>query len=285
VNPNLGLSPTIDFLRQEFKNAGISKSAEARFRCYHLNQWVEDFQKWLPIKKWRVCRSAPDAWKRLLEECKGRKCHLAFDSTWTFDFGALCYRFLPRTKDEKPIFAFKCWLPADTLAARVSTEKQPFDKWRDDGAIEEIPGGVFQVSHAVKATREAFRDFDVQKVGWDSWGAKEYYTALTNPDAGDDARALPEDMFVEMRFGTKTLGEASKNFERLVLADGGGMDHGGHPVADWMAGHCHIRFDENMNFVPAKKKSEKSIDLIMTAVMTEALAIDGDEPDSFWKRD
>jgi HK97 family phage portal protein len=45
---------------------------------------------------------------------------------------------------------------------------------------------------------------------------------------------VPEDLFVEMRFGTKTLGAASKEFERKVFA--GELDHGGNPVARWMAG-------------------------------------------------
>jgi|SRR5579871_3012408 len=273
VNPNIGLSPTLEFLRQEYAKAKQSRSAEAKFRCYHLNQWVEDFQRWLPPRKWRACSSSDGAWRRFLEdnELAGRACHLAFDSTWTYDFAALCYRFMPLEPNGKPIFAWRCWLPADTLKQRVAAEKQPFDRWRDVGAIVEIPGGTFQLPFALKEVRAACQRFDVKKIGWDSWGAKEFYNALTNPPENDDVVALPEDLFVEMRFGTKTLGEASKRFEARVLE--GDLDHGGHPVADWMAKHCHIRFDENMNFVPAKRKSAKSIDLIMTAVMDEALAL------------
>lgn len=271
ANPNLGLSPTIDYLRQEFAKAKVSRTAEAKFRCYHLNQWVEDVQRWLPLSKWDACGRLD--WRKLIEsgELDGRDCHLTFDSTWTFDFGAMCLRFLPRTPAELPIFVWRCWLPSDTLAKRVQAENQPFDRWRDQDAIVEIPGGTFQLPFAIKETREACRRFNVLKIGWDSWTAKEYYNALTNPPAGDDAKALPEDLFVEMRFGTKSLGEASKNFERRVLE--GQLEHGKHPVARWMAGHCHVRFDENLNFVPAKKKSEKSIDMIVTAVMAEALSM------------
>lgn len=271
VNPHVGVSPTWSFLREEFKKAKASRAAEAKFRCYHLNQWVEDYQRWLPIAKWDACCSSKTAWKTFLEKMKGRTCHVAFDSTFVNDFAAMCFRFAPLDDEPKPVFAWLCWLPQDTIDRRVQAERQPFDQWTADGAIIAVPGGTFQLPWAIKAAREAVQRFDVQKIGWDSWAAKEFYNALTNPPAGDDAAALPEDLFVEMRFGTKTLGEASKSFERRVLE--GDLDHGGHPVARWMAGHCHVRFDENMNYVPAKKRSEKSIDLIQTGVMTEALSL------------
>lgn len=281
ANPNLGVTPTLSFLRQELAKAH-TPAAQAKFRCYHLNQWVDEFQRWLPIRKWDACAGAED-WKTILtdEAFAGRAVHLSFDATWTFDFAALCYRFLPRSPDEKPVVAWRCWLPAETLALRVESEKVPFDRWRDAGAMTEIPGGTFQLPHAVKAVREACSRFKVQAIGWDSWTAKEFYNALTNPGAGDDAAAIPEELFAEMRFGTKTLGEASKSFERRVLE--GDVMHGGHPVARWQAGHCHVRFDENMNFVPAKKRSEKSIDLIMTAVMAEALALGGEDHRSIYE--
>jgi phage terminase large subunit-like protein len=288
VNPNLGLSPTLDFLRQEHKKALISPTAEAKFRCYHLNQWIEKYGGWIKVEKWDKCTTDNAMWKGLLErkDLRGRDVHISFDSTWTFDFAAINVRFVPREEKEKPIFAWLTWLPADTLTARLQSENVPFDRWRDAGALLEIPGGTFQLSHAIKATRELCQRFNVLKIGWDSWTAKEYYNALVAPQAGDDARALDEDLFEEFRFGTKTLGEASKSFERRFLE--GDLEHGGHPVARWQAGHCLVRYDENMNFVPAKKKSsaggKKSIDLIQTAVMTEALSMLPGEKPSFWMK-
>lgn len=280
ANPSLGLSPTLDFLRTEFRKAKGKPSAEAAFRRYHLNQWVEDISRWLKAMHWDACKPAPPApkfakpsrpaWLRWWEsdELRGRECVLSFDSTWTFDFASMCLRFKPLTPDERPKFLWRFWLPADTLAERRKAEHVAFDTWRDQGAIEEIPGGVFELPWAIKAASEAHQKFKVTRIGWDLWTAKEFYRALV-------AEGLSESIFEEMRFGTKTLGEASKSFENRVR--GAGLDHGGHPVARWMALQCHIRFDENMNFVPAKKKSAQSIDGIVAAVMCEALSM-GDQP-------
>jgi phage terminase large subunit-like protein len=87
---------------------------------------------------------------------------------------------------------------------------------------------------------------------------------------------VPIELLVEMRQGIQTLGEPSKHFERLVYA--GLIDHGGHPVLRWMAGNAVVRFDENLNFMPAKKRSAEKIDGIVSTVMATGLACGGEEP-------
>ena len=307
ANPSLGLSPTMHFLRGEHAKAKGNPRAEAEFRCYHLNQFMEQISRWLPLRKWDACTAPKDAWKTLWTQLEGRECHIAFDSTQWFDPAAMCFRFPPLlTDDEKielagidatiaqlltaekpidyklllrrremdtPIFLWKFWLPAETIEARTKAEKVPFDRWRDQGALIEIPGGTFELDWAINATRDANNRFKVTKIGYDGWNALEYYNKLVNPQ--DGKIALAEDMLTQLRFGTKTLGEATRRFEKRVISCE--INHGHHPMARWMAGHCSIRYDDNMNFVPAKKKSVKSIDGIVAAVMNEAMAMAGSD--------
>lgn len=274
ANPSLGLSPTIATLREDLAEARESVTALAAFRRYRLNQWVEDLERWIALPKWDACAPDKTAWQRYPDELVGRECVLAFDSTWNYDFASLCLRFAPIKSGEQPKFIWKFWLPADTIKTRIEKERLPLDKWKADGGLIEIPGGVFVLDWAINETKALCQKYKVTKIGWDSWGAKEYYTRLC-------AEGLAEELFTEMRFGTGTLGAGTKEFERRLLA--GELDHGGNPVMRWMVGHCHVRYDENMNFVPAKKKSAQSIDGVMTAVMTEALAIGAAEPKSFWQ--
>lgn len=262
-NPSLGLSPTAAFLRGEAAKAEVSLAAEAAFRRYHLNQWVEDFKRWIPLKKWDATCTDRKLWKSLPEQLLGRRCHLAFDSTWVHDFASMCLRFEPIEEGEKVKYLWTFWLPEETIERRAREEQVAFDQWAKDGLITPVPGGVFQTSWAVKATKEALNNYDVAKIGWDSWTAKEYYNACV-------AEGASEDLFVEMRMGTGTLGEATRAFETDVGARQ--LEHGGNPVARWMIGHCNVRFDENMNYVPAKKRSDDSIDGIVTAVMADALS-------------
>lgn len=264
ANPSLGLSPTMAFLRGEIAKA-VTPAAEAGFRRYHLNQWVEDFARWITIKKWDAASPDREAYKRFPDELKGRECILSFDSTKSFDLASMCLRFPPIAPGERTKFIWRFWLPTETIEQRTAAERTPFDQWaRDGGPLTPIPGGVFVLDYAIQAALQACADYRVEKIGWDSWNALEFYNRMV--EAGQ-----PESIFNEMRFGTKTLGQGTKEFERKVF--GGEMDHGGNPIARWMIGHCNVRFDENMNYVPAKKRSEDSIDGIVAAVMAEALAV------------
>lgn len=263
ANPSLGLSPTISFLRSEISKA-LTPAAEAAFRRYHLNQWVEDLSRWISLRKWDAALADRNSWKRLPDELKGRECALTFDSTQSFDMASMCLRFPPVEKGERTKFIWHFWLPSETIKQRVLAERTPFDQWVDDKALTSIPGGVFELDYAVKTALEACSKYRVMKIGWDAWNALEFYNQLVK--AG-----LPEDLFVRMRFGTQSLGQGTREFERKVF--GNEIDHGGNPIARWMIGHCNVRFDENMNYVPAKKRSEDSIDGIVAAVMAEALAL------------
>lgn len=263
ANPSLGLSPTTAFLRSEVAKA-VTPAGQNAFRRYHLNQWVEDHARWITVKKWDAGSPDRTAWKRFPDELKGRDCILSFDSTKSFDLASMCLRFPPIEPDERTKFIWRFWLPTETIEQRIAAERTPFDQWVRDEALTPIPGGVFILEYAIKAALQACADYRVEKIGWDSWNALEFYNQLV--EAGQ-----PEDLFSEMRFGTKSLGQGTREFERKVF--GGEMDHGGNPVMRWMMGHCNVRFDENMNYVPAKKRSEDSIDGVVAAVMTEALAM------------
>lgn len=263
ANPSLGLSPTIAFLRGEIAKA-VTQAAEAAFRRYHLNQWVEDYQRWITLKQWDRATPDPTAWRRLDDELAGRECVLSFDSTKSFDLAAMCLRFPPVAHGERTKFIWRFWLPTETIERRMKTERTPFDRWVSEGALTAIPGGVFELDFAIKAALEAYQRFKIARIGWDSWQALEFYNRLVK-------EGLHEDLFAEMRFGTKSLGAGTREFERKAF--GAELDHGGNPVARWMIGHCNVRFDENMNYVPAKKRSDDSIDGIVAAVMCEALAM------------
>jgi phage terminase large subunit-like protein len=64
-----------------------------------------------------------------------------------------------------------------------------------------------------------------------------------------------------------------------VLVQKGLLDHGGHPVLRWMAQNVAVRFDDNLNFMPAKKRSAEKVDGIVAGVMGVGIALAGVEPD------
>lgn len=268
ANPSLGLSPTISFLRREASLAKDNPRAEAHFRRYHLNQWVDSLVRWLNIKRWDACGTT--GWQTFKEEMAGRRCFLAFDVSSTQDVTALVALFPPEDEGEKWRLICRFWVPSDTLTNRVREDRVPYDRFTPSGALETTDGDYVDQNAVQQAIEEALELFDVERIGFDPWNARKLVTDLQRDGADPD-------LFVEMRQGIPTLGEPTKQFERLVYA--GQLDHGGNPVLRWMAGNVVVRFDENMNFAPAKKKSGEKIDGIVAAVMAIGLAFAGDAED------
>lgn len=270
ANPSLGLSPTIQYLRREASLAKDNPRKQAEFRCYHLNQWVESTARWLPLRKWDACAPNRKAWAEYGKELEGRACFLACDVSSTQDFTALIAAFPPEESGERWKLVCRFWLPEDKIAERARQNgRVGYDKWKAAGALETTPGDFVDQSFVQQAILDACEAYDVQGLGFDPWNARKLMGDLQK-------EGVEPDLMLEVRQGILSLGEASKKFETMIF--GGQLDHGGHPVLRWMAGNVTIRFDENLNFMPAKKRSADKIDGIMAAVMAIAVAnADGDD--------
>lgn len=268
ANPSLGLSPTLQFLRGEARLAKGNPVKEAHFRCYHLNQWVDDHTLWLNMKKWDACQVGRDGWLTMADRMAGRRCFGAWDLSSKRDITALVWLFPPIPGDPLWHLLSRFWIPEASLAQRVKESKVPFDRWRAMGALEVTPGDIVDQDYVLRAIADGMGAFDVERLGYDPWGSTKLITDLQKE--GIDA-----DLLMEVRQGIHTLGEPTKEFESDVYS--GALDHGGHPVLRYMARNTMVRFDENLNYMPAKKRSKDKIDGIVAAVMAKAVAIAPDD--------
>jgi phage terminase large subunit-like protein len=269
ANPNIGLSPTIDFLRREAALAKDNPRAESHFRRYHLNQWVEAVSRWIPIKKWEACAPDKTAWKAFPETLRGKTCYGGFDISSTVDITALVWWFPPDEPGGRVRLVARFWVPEDNIDIRSKRDRVAYDRWLEMGAIEATPGDYVDQSYVQAAIQEGFEAFSVRKIGFDPWNATKLYTDL-------QAQGMAADRFIKVRQGIPSMGESSKEFERLIYA--GLLDHGGHPVLHWMMRNALIRFDRNMNFAPDKEKSREKIDGIVAAIIANAVVL-ADEPE------
>ncbi|NTJ63780.1 terminase large subunit [Agrobacterium rhizogenes] len=266
ANPSLGISPTVQFLRREAAIAKDNPRAEAHFRCYHANQWIDAVVRWLNLKKWDACAADKTAWKRWRDgkELWGRKCFSAFDVSANQDVTARILAFPPNEEFDRWILSAKFWVPEDVAPLRSKRDRISYDQWVKMGAIEPTPGDYVDQSFVQRQLEEDLQNFDVSLIGYDPWNATKLVTDLQKD-------GVDEELFQLMRQGIPTLGEPTKLFERLVMS--GQLDHGGHPVLRWMAGNTAVRFDENLNYAPTKKKSAEKIDGIVAGVMAVGLSM------------
>lgn len=270
VNPSLGLSPTLQYLRGEARLAKGNPVKEARFRCYHLGQFVDDHALWLSRPKWRACNRADGpGWAKMAEANAGRRCFDTVDLSATRDITARVLSFPPDDDHDHWRIACRFWIPEATLEARKAESKLPWDEWVASGAVELTPGDIVDQDFVRQALHADMAAFEIERIGYDQWNAAKLATDLQKD-------GLDPEMLVIVRQGIHSMGEATKEFERLVYSER--LDHGGHPVLAWMAGHCMVRFDENLNYMPAKRRSRDKIDGIVAAVMGQAVWLAGQGP-------
>lgn len=271
ANPNLGISPKLEYLRAECAKAKENPRLENDFRRYHLNQWTDQVTRWIPLAKWDACAPDKKSWKDMRAKLKGRTCFAALDLSSVKDVTALIYLFPPEKEGDKWLIVCRFFVPEDTAHERSRADRVEYDRWIQQGAMEATPGNVVDQEFVKKAFLEDSDFFKVAQLGVDPWNATKLNTELLD-------EGVP---VINMRQGIPTLGGPSKEFERMVFA--GQLDHGGHPVLRWMVGNVAIRQDSNGNFKPDKEKSSEKIDGVVATVMAVGLAIANDNETSVYE--
>lgn len=267
ANPNLGISPKLDFLRAECLKAQQSPRLENSFKRYHLNQWTEQATRWLPMDHWKLCSAVPadaDLWKRLEDGLRGRRCFAGLDLASTRDLNALCLGFPPVDDDPRWTFLWRFWLPGEGVEERSKKAGVDFEAWHKDGALVLTPGNVSDY-RAIKA--RILADAEVFQIGGlaiDRWNATQLAV-----DLADDGLNV-----VLFGQGFASMSAPSKELERMVMAQE--FEHGNHPVARWMASNVAAAEDPAGNLKPAKDKSTGQIDGIVAQIMALALGSAGD---------
>lgn len=253
ANPNIGISVSIDYLRRECKRAQDSPAYENTFRRLHLNQWTEQDVRWLNIDRWNAC--AGDV---KLDELTGLQCYGALDLGATSDLTALVLLFCEGGRWRLlPFF----WVPEDTVKRRTQKDRVPYDVWVKRGYMKTTPGNTTDYDFIRKDINELGDKYGIKKLAIDRLfqGAQ-----LSNQ--------LITDGFDVVSFNQSFLAMAAptKAFDELVLS--GKLEHGNHPVLNWMAHNVAVETDVNGNIKPSKKKSYEKIDGIVCCVMDVGLA-------------
>lgn len=264
ANPNIGISPTWDYLRAEAAKAKDNPRLEANFRRYHLNQWVAALVRWIPVVRWDACVKDKEAWRTMHERMTGRSCFSMIDLSKTRDVTCEAHLFPPIDGDPLWHVALRFFVPEASIEERSRRDRVKYDLWKEIEALEPTPGDWVDQNYVKQAIQEDAKRFQIQAHGYDPWGATKLAQELLEEGAP----------MVEVRQGIPTLGEASAKFEELVYA--GLLDHGGHPMMRWMIENVVLHMDRNGNFKPDKAASAEKIDGVIAVVSALALAIKGD---------
>ena len=265
-NPNIGITPTWEFMETQFTqamNQGVSK--EVQFKTKNLNIWTDSSMAWINDEKWKACGDE-------LPNLKGRTCYGGLDLAATKDLNAFVLIFPPEKEGEKVWVKAWFWLPQETIQNRKEIANYP--QWERDGFIKSAGIAVTnQRQITTDIIDEISKDYDIKAFAFDRYLAfNGVIQDLT--DSGLDG--------FEFGQGYKSMSDPTKELERLVLS--GKIGHGNNPILRWNCSNIEISMNEAGDIKMDKKKSREKIDGMVALVMALGCwkALNGDDTGSVY---
>lgn len=248
ANPNLGVSITDRYLREQVREAEGMPSKQNVVKRLNFCVWTEQSTRWLDMEMWRASGGNVD--RRAL---RGRTCYAGLDLATTTDVAALVLCFPPEEEGQPYELLPFFWVPEEAVRARSAQVK--YDQWVREGYIEATPGNITDYDFIRERIKTLAEEFQFEELAYDRWNATQLITQL-----GSDGLTV-----VPMGQGFASMSAPTKEFEKLVK--GGLLWHGNNPVLSWMAGNVSVVQDPAGNLKPAKNVSSEKIDGIVAAIM------------------
>lgn len=269
ANPNLGVSVSLEFLREECTAARDNPAHENVFRNLYLDQWTEQAVRWIPMAQWDACADEGLS----LDDFAGEPCWGAIDLASTRDINALTLVF----RRDDVLYAFpRFWMPEEPVDIRSKQDRAQAKRWADQGLIKKTDGNVSDYGEIARDVIEIADQFDLQTLAFDPWNAAAFLQLLS-------LAGFAEEKLAGGKFG-QTIGNFAapcKEFEKRIAS--GTLRHSGCPVMRWMVSNVAAERDKNDNIRPSKSKSADKIDGVVSTIMAIGLALQAGDTTSVYE--
>lgn len=249
ANPNLGITPNIEYMEaalKEAKNKGGRYITQ--FLTKNLNVWTDAPEVWIPDDDWRKNDGKID-----IESLKGRLCFGGLDLASVEDITSLCLFFPAESENERHVFLWYNWLPEDTVNRRSNKVNYPL--WADQGHIRTTPGNVTDYEYILSEILDAKDMYQLHSVQIDRWNSLDVRVKLT--EAGVQVDGFGQ--------GFGSMSTPTKEFQRLILE--GRCNTGADPVARWSVSNVVIDTSPAGDIKINKSKASEKVDPMTAAVM------------------
>lgn len=251
VNPNLGVSVSLEYLRRECTLAQEVPAHQNTFLRLHLNIRTGQETVFIPLDQWDACDDEVDE-----KQLKGRKCFGGLDLASRSDIAAWVLLFPPDKTDGKWRVLPRFFIPADNARERARKDRAPYITWAREGCVTLTPGNVIDYSVIEKTIVDDGKVFNVVDIGADRWNLEYLRQQLSN--VGTE--------LVEFGQGYRSMSEPTKELVHKLIPSVA-LAHGGNPVLRWMVGHAACKEDPAGGVKLDKKRSSEKIDGLVALVM------------------
>jgi len=251
VNPSLPITPTLEYLREQVREAVGMPAREALVRRLNFCEWLSSARgRWLDMSSWTDGAGTVDD-----AELHGQPCYAGLDLGQSDDFTAFVR--LWTLDDGRVVVRCRFWLPEAALTAHPT---RPYDVWRRHGALIVTPGEVTDPDQVEAEVIDLCHAAGVVELAYDRRFAERL--ALHLRGAGITAIDTPQGF---------QLNEALTRLADLVKTRK--VVHGGDPVLGWMASNALVRHGMRGEIRLDKETSGDKIDGIAAVAMALSRAI------------
>lgn len=264
ANPNLGVSLSWQYLREQVREAIDLPSQRNLVRRLNFCQWTQQATAWIPTEQWKGCKGTITS-----ASLVGRECFVGIDLSDKIDLSAVVLAF-PRPVNERAgVDVIDCaydvlsifWMPRATLNKRAQEDKIPYPEWVAQGWVRDTPGTIIDHDAIADAVISEFgKKYKIRGIGIDQAGAAGVVSKLQRQFGGDLVEEIPQ--------GFRRLSEPSKLAEALIVS--GNIAHDGNPCMAMCVGNTGIEENAWREIRPVKINQRKRIDGMVALI--DALA-------------
>jgi phage terminase large subunit-like protein len=253
--PNLGISVSPDYIREQAEEGKTSKIAENKFKRYFANQMVSPNEAAVDMQKWSACEEPLSDWA-------GADCVTAgVDIGGVNDMCAVAYvaRFHDGVdEDGKPTYRYEAttqaFMDTDT---RTDLSEMPWLQFIDRGDIKMVEYIHKAVYEHLKGTMLKHR---AKQIAFDPWNSQQL------------AEELDKEGFQPIQVQQNRFKMNEPCLMLLDLIEKRKIRHYNEPVLNWTAQNLVLDIDNAGRVLPSKKESSGKIDNIVALLMALKLA-------------
>lgn len=259
VHPHIGVTVSLDFYRQEYKNA-VRNGSEAMlaFRTKLLNTYAENEQRsWISST---LARHISRPMK--IDAIKGRPdAMVAIDLSESDDFSVVTMGLYDKTQKTFN-FHTAYFFPKGALSGHPN--ETLYRSWAEKGYLTLTDGDVIDYRRIVNYVLYLNQHVRILGIGYDPWKSQEVINMLAASGAGNVLQG------VKQTYGNFTA--PVESFEHGVKT--GHIFINDNPINAYCFGNAVLDTDKLENCKPVKRKQTQKIDGVITKLMCLRLFID-----------
>lgn len=250
ANPNLSVTVSEEYLRQQVASAINNPAEEVNVRTKNLNQWCDAALVWLPEVHVNKAMRQMDR-----NDFATMSCFVGVDLSAVSDLTAVSY-LIPRADGVMQFFT-DYYLPCSALSDKFN--KELYRSWHRMGFLKLTDGNVTDYDAICADIFRNAQRYEILCIGYDKWNATQWAIQMT--EAG----------FPLEEFGQNigNFSRPTKELERLMLCSKVEIEY--NPVTRFCFRNVNIKEDWNENRKPVKASSAQKIDGVIS--MLTALGV------------